>query len=89
MVRLTFPKSHHTEDLRPLYEGFKAEEPEVFARWKEIEENWCEGSERDIAPVMIAIHSYLKPRVQWDTLSAVIFATSDFRKLIRAELSRA
>lgn len=86
-IRLTYPKSHSVDDLRQLYKDFQIERPEVFKKWKLLEENWRDGNESDLPPISNEIHNFLKLHTDWDSLDAIISATLDFRRLMWADIS--
>ena len=86
-IRLTYPnKSHETEDLRPLYEQFKALEPDVFQSWWEIEKKGRIDSPERLKDVHMSIRKFLMSRVEWDSNAALTGAFADFRRLIGRDI---
>ena len=82
MVVLTYPRSHSRDEMRPLFEEFRAKNPDVFAKWKALEANWKDGNELKIKSVHLAIHEFLMPRTQWDSVDGLGEGYSDFRRLM-------
>ncbi|MDG5750730.1 hypothetical protein P8R33_06420 [Qipengyuania sp. XHP0211] len=95
MLKLTFPRSHQLEDLRPLYEEFKLAHPAVFDEFRKRGKAYRDGTvpvpeEYSEDPVyskaLDSVSSFLKSRTQWEFPSALTAAFMDFRRLLEREL---
>jgi len=89
MIKLTFPvKSYNIEDLRPLYEEFKANDPDRFAEWYRHETKDEPLGLDDLKDIQTEIYEFLKIRTQWDSQAALTSAFADFRRLIALDVRR-
>ena len=86
-IRLTYPvKSHETEDLRALYEEFKATNPDTFEAWRAIEAKGKIDSPDDLKDVHLKILEFMISRVEWESNAALTGAFADFRRLIGRDI---
>lgn len=86
-IQLKFPiKSHKAEDLKPLYERFKQERPDLFAVWRD---NVLSSSNRDYEPpaeVSRAIVDFLRNNAEYDSDAALTLGSWDFELLLYREM---
>ena len=97
MVKLTFPRSHSREDIRPLFEKFKVQYPQEFEKWRTREEGYITGAipspaEFKIDPIFAATHYLADDFVRKETGCTNRAATGlvflDFRVLINEEIKQ-
>ena len=81
-MKLTYPPSHRTEDLRPLYEEYRGLYPEQFAEWLRIERKGRNIDPDELRDTLVHIHSFLQSRLETDGYPALIEGFISFRKLI-------
>lgn len=84
-MKLTYPKSHTTKEIRPLYEEFLASYPEVFKEWLKIETKGRKMDEDELRPIIEIICDFLKSKTEWETDYAVLLAVLDFRQTMVKE----
>ena len=95
MLKLTFPRSHQLEGLRPLYEEFKITHAAVFDEFRNrakayrdctvpVSEEYSEGPVYSKA--LDSVSSFLESRTRWEFPSALTAAFMDFRRLSEREL---
>ena len=97
MIKLTFPRSHSREEVRPLFEKFKVQYPQEFENWREREEGYITGAipspaEFKIDPIFSATHYLADDFVRKETGCTNRAATGlvflDFRVLLGEEIKR-
>jgi hypothetical protein len=84
-MKLTFPKTHKTEHLRPLYEEFKLLYPDLINEWIKIESKAPYIDEDDLPPISNQVQVFLNSKVENEGPTSLIIAFLDFRKLLVKE----
>jgi hypothetical protein len=88
-IRLSYPhKLHEVDDLRPLFEEFKATYPLIAEKWRDLEANNEVSLDNNLAFASAKVREFLKERVDYDTPSALIGAFVDFRRLMARDIFR-
>lgn len=94
MIKLTFPRTHSIDDLRPLFEQFREAHPGDFEDWYASWHYTLTHQRPKIDPteedpkmhrVMNQVDTFLKANTKWDSRDAVITGGGDFQKIM-AEL---
>ena len=95
MIKLTFPKSHERQELRPLFELFKETFPNEFLRWETRAKGYLDGTleaspKFSIDPVFAETHqrvaSFLKDKTGCVDSNALSMAWLDFRIILDEDL---
>lgn len=95
MIKLTFPKSHERQELRPLFELFEETFPNEFLRWEARAKGYLDGTleaspEFSIDLVFAETHqrvaSFLKENTGCADPNALSMAWLDFRILLDEDL---
>lgn len=81
-MRLTFPPSHRTEDLRPLFEQYKDMFPEIYGTWCSIEEKGRGINPDELKEIQQHVYSFLRERMDYDGSGALVGGFFSFRKIL-------
>ena len=97
MLKLTYPKSHQLDDIKPLFEKFKRENPDVYTRWYEISVHLLGNEKPTFDPaegipeheeIRWAARQFLKSNADVTSVTAATMTIADFQTLIRDEARR-
>ena len=94
-MKLTYPRSHNIEELVPLYEKFRNENPEVYEVWfnracemiigpKDLAAS--DKPDPTIALVNRNIGNFLLSEIECNSADGLTFALADFKKLMMREV---
>lgn len=84
-MKLTFPKTHRTEEMRPLYEEYKSLHPDIIEEWVEIESRSPNIGDDEIPPISEHVQEFLRTRTENDGPTSLLYAFLDFRILLVKE----
>lgn len=84
-MQLTYPKSYSSAELRAIYDEYRAQYPEVFQAWVEIEKRGRDIHHNDLLPTQKHLYNYLSQRADFENHLALSEVLLDFRKLIVKE----
>lgn len=96
MLKLTFPRTHKREEIRPYYRDFKGEYPNLFARWKAYvkrfpNENFSDEEaadfERTLNEVAEKSAKFFSERTDYENASALVIAAADLTQLLHDEIN--
>ena len=96
MLKLTYPRSHTLEEIKPLLIEFLSNHPEEAIairnrmHWYSVNPgSLYDGEYIDsvFTDVSIKLSSSLKSRIEYDNNSALTYAFADLKTLIKNELS--
>ena len=94
-LKLTFPRSHDLEDLRPVYNDFREVHPDVYEEWLQHRlESFGKPLDPQTFdkpnPVVIRIHrkvkDYLATRVECVGSGGLLSGVSDFSDFMEEEV---
>ena len=84
-MKLTYPPSHRTDDLRPLYQEYRELYPELFEEWLRIERKEREIGLDELKDIQTHIYGFLRERTEVEGHMGLIEGFVSFRKLIVKE----
>ena len=98
-LKLTYPPTHSLDDIRPFFDGFRKEYPDLYSEWYQL---WLDyrinppspDVDQGPHPLLLrcikATSDYFRSKnVPYDDDDALVSAFASFRKLVGEEVTRA